>query len=1817
MSKQNTKKNKKASNGSFRSIFMHADWADMFLMTLGLLGAIGDGISMPTMLLITSTIMNNIGDSSSFSMDVFTDKINESAVNLCYMAIGIWVACFLEGYCWARTAERQASRLRSTYLKAVLRQEVAYFDLNVTSTAEIITSVSSDSLVIQEVISEKVPMFLMNTSMFGGAYIVAFILLWRLAIVGLPFIIILVIPGLIYGRVLMNLSRKIREEYNKAGTVAEQAISSVRTVYSFVGENKTLLEYSAALEGTVKLGLKQGMAKGVAIGSNGVVFAVWSFLCWYGSRLVMYHGASGGTVFAVGAAIAVGGLSLGSGLSNLKYFSDAMAASERIREVIIRVPEIDSDNMEGDVLEEVSGRVEFKNVKFAYPSRPESLIFKDFNLKVPAGRTVALVGGSGSGKSTVIALLQRFYDPQGGEICVDGVRIDKLQLKWLRSQMGLVSQEPALFATTIKENILFGKEDATMEEVIEAAKASNAYNFISQLPQAYDTQVGERGVQMSGGQKQRIAIARAIIKSPRILLLDEATSALDTESERVVQEALDQAAVGRTTIVIAHRLSTIRNADIIVVVQDGQVVESGSHDYLIQHDNGLYTSLVRLQETKGKDEPHNPNYLLGPSSVTSTYDVQNTSSRRQPIVSRSSSSSSVNHGGGENITLNVNQDFPVPSFKRLLALNLPEWKQALLGSVGAILFGAVQPLYAFAMGSVISVYFLPDHDEIKRRTMIYALCFVGLAVFSMVINIIQHYNFAAMGECLTKRVRERMLSKILTFEIGWFDQDENSSGAICSRLAKDANVVRSLVGDRMALLIQTISAVTIACTMGLVIAWRLALVMIAVQPLIIVCFYCKRVLLKNMSQKAMKSQEESSKLAAEAVSNLRTVTAFSSQARILKMLQETQKAPMRESIKQAWYAGFGLGFSQSLMACTWALDFWYGGKLISDGHLGSKALFQTFMILVSTGRVIADAGTMTNDLAKGSDAVQSVFAVLDRYTLIEPEDPDGKKPDIITGHIEIRDVDFAYPARPDIMIFKGFSINIEAGKSTALVGQSGSGKSTIIGLIERFYDPIKGVGERGVQMSGGQKQRIAIARAIIKSPRILLLDEATSALDTESERVVQEALDQAAVGRTTIVIAHRLSTIRNADIIVVVQDGQVVESGSHDYLIQHDNGLYTSLVRLQETKGKDEPHNPNYLLGPSSVTSTYDVQNTSSRRQPIVSRSSSSSSVNHGGGENITLNVNQDFPVPSFKRLLALNLPEWKQALLGSVGAILFGAVQPLYAFAMGSVISVYFLPDHDEIKRRTMIYALCFVGLAVFSMVINIIQHYNFAAMGECLTKRVRERMLSKILTFEIGWFDQDENSSGAICSRLAKDANVVRSLVGDRMALLIQTISAVTIACTMGLVIAWRLALVMIAVQPLIIVCFYCKRVLLKNMSQKAMKSQEESSKLAAEAVSNLRTVTAFSSQARILKMLQETQKAPMRESIKQAWYAGFGLGFSQSLMACTWALDFWYGGKLISDGHLGSKALFQTFMILVSTGRVIADAGTMTNDLAKGSDAVQSVFAVLDRYTLIEPEDPDGKKPDIITGHIEIRDVDFAYPARPDIMIFKGFSINIEAGKSTALVGQSGSGKSTIIGLIERFYDPIKGVIKIDGRDIKSYHLRTLRKYIALVSQEPALFAGTIRENILYGASEEVGESEMIEAAKAANAHDFIAVLKDGYDTQCGDRGVQLSGGQKQRIAIARAILKNPVILLLDEATSALDSQSEKVVQEALERMMIGRTSVVVAHRLSTIQSCDTIAVLEKGKVVEKGNHGSLLAKGPAGAYYSLVSLQKTPASNHTID
>ncbi|XP_057484958.1 putative multidrug resistance protein [Actinidia eriantha] len=1156
--------------GLVQAILRYSDSKDMLLMSLGMVGCFADGSSTPLIMLVLSHIMNKY------------------AVE--------------KGWCWARTAERQTSRLRRKYLMAVLRQDAGFLDIQQgnMSTYQVVSSLSADTLTIQGVLSEKIPNFVMNISTFITSEMVAVYLSWKLAVVAIPALSLLVIPGIVYGKQLGELGKNIQEAYGVAGGIAEQAFSSIRTVYSYVGENRTNEIFLAALERSMDFGIRQGLVKGFAIGSVGIAFAVWSFQAWYGSVLVTKYGAKGGDVFMAGVCIVSGGLALGSSLLNMKSFAEAAITASLISDIIDRVPAIDSEDQRGKTIVDVRGDLEFKDIDFAYPSRPTHMVLRNFNFRVMASQTVGLVGGSGSGKSTVISLVERFYDPLEGEILLDGINIKTLELKRLRLQIGLVNQEPALFATSIKENILFGREGASMEQVISAAKAANAHNFITQLPQSYDTQVGQFGTQMSGGQKQRIAIARALLKDPRILLLDEATSALDSQSEKSVQDALDQASMGRTTVIVAHQLTTLRNADLIAVIQSGQIVECGSHIQLLQNEHGPYSSMVRLHQT---------------SYQSKSFD-QHTTTKKHP-----------------------EHDNSTPSLRFLIQMTRPERNRTLVGCAAAIFFGTVQPIHSFCMGALLSVYFLNDHNEIKKQTKIYCLAFLTYAIITFISSVIQHYSFGFVGEHLTKRVREKMVSKIMTFEIEWFDQETNTSGALCSRLASEANMMRSLICDRLSLLAQVLSAAILAIVLGLILAWRLALVIITLQPLIIGSFYTRGVLMKRMSKKVLKAQNKSGDLASEAIGNHRTIAAFSGEEKMMRLFQNTQIDAKKESLKQSWYAGLGLFVSQFLTTVTVALIFWYGGRLLYHGKVTYKHLFQTFFILVTTGRVIAEAGSMTSDISKGTDALKSVFLTLKRKSKMEPDDIDGIEPEKINGDIDFKDVYFAYPSRPKQLILKGLSLNIEAGKTVALVGQSGSGKSTIIGLIERFYDPLSGsvqidgldissyklralrsyialvsqeptlfagtiqdnisygkensteaeiieaasianahefiscmkdgydtlCGERGVQLSGGQKQRIALARAILKNPSILLLDEATSALDNRSESLVQEAIEKVMVGRTCVIVAHRLSTIQKAGSIAVIDNGKIAEEGSHNELLaQREKSIYYSLVRLQQ-----------------------------------------------------------------------------------------------------------------------------------------------------------------------------------------------------------------------------------------------------------------------------------------------------------------------------------------------------------------------------------------------------------------------------------------------------------------------------------------------------------------------------------------------------------------------------------------------------------------------------------------------------------------------------
>ncbi|EFJ23178.1 hypothetical protein SELMODRAFT_103646 [Selaginella moellendorffii] len=1198
----------------FLDLFKYADAFDFLLIAAGSLGAIANGLAIPAMILTRGHIIDSFGRPQLQASQI-KDQIFANAQVFVYIALGAWIASYLELSCWMRAGERQAKRIRTAYLRSVLRQNVAYFDTNVT-TGDVVNSISTDAFLVQEAISEKTGSFIRNATQFLGCYLVGFTQAWRLSLVVLPFTPLLIMPGMLYGKAVTRFEVRKKSAYSKAGSLVEQTVASIRTVFSFVAEDKILKSYSQLLEATVHLGVKQGYAKGLALGSGGIAFAIWSFMTWYGSVLVMRRQANGAEIITTGLALLNGARSLGFAAANIRTFSEGRVAAHKIYETIARVPPIDVDDDNGEQLTNVAGKLDFRNVLHSYPARPGVQVLQELNLSIPPGKTIALVGGSGSGKSTVIALLERFYDPLQGQVLLDGYDIRSLQLKWYRKQIGLVSQEPALFATSIKENILYGKEDADFDEILEASNAANAHSFIMQFPNAYDTQVGERGAKLSGGQKQRIAIARALVKKPPILLLDEATSALDTESEATVQAALDKASLGRTTVIVAHRLSTIQTADLIAVLHSGKVIELGTHDELVSKGKeGAYSALLYLQGKPGIDTttPESP-----PSPKVSS---------QQAIPEQLKQ----NDGGSDNSPKSTLWDL-------LISLTRGKRTDGALGLVGGVGFGFVQPSYSLLIGSMLTVYYTKNREELKEAVSLCSMLFAAIAAAAFTVNLLQHYCLAVVGEHLTKQVRVKMLTSILSFEVGWFDKDENSSGMICSRLATDANMIRSLVTDRVSLLVQTASAVAVSFIIVLFVNWRMGLLVIGIQPLLVFCYYVKLVFLKGFAKKAAKAQNEATQIATEAVSQHRTVAALSAQDKVVSSMKTMLDATTKDAKKQSHIAGFGLGVANFVLYASWALQFWYGGVLLTQGKATLQDVFKVFFVFLSTGRVLAEALSLAPDLAKGSAVIESVLSILNRKTEINADDKNSAKVGRIEGEVELCNVDFAYPSRPEMMVFKSFNLRVEAGKSVALVGQSGSGKSTIIGLIQRFYDPLQGmvmidgrdirtlhlrslrrqlalvgqepvllaasirdniafgqescseqeiieassianahtfisalpdayntaVGERGAQLSGGQRQRIAIARAILRNPAILLLDEATSALDAESERLVQDALSKTIIGRTTVTIAHRLSTIKSCDSIAVIQSGRVMEMGSHEELLARgEQGAYSSLLRMQ------------------------------------------------------------------------------------------------------------------------------------------------------------------------------------------------------------------------------------------------------------------------------------------------------------------------------------------------------------------------------------------------------------------------------------------------------------------------------------------------------------------------------------------------------------------------------------------------------------------------------------------------------------------------------
>uniref|UniRef100_A0A0D3IJ18 ABC transporter n=3 Tax=Emiliania huxleyi TaxID=2903 RepID=A0A0D3IJ18_EMIH1 len=498
---------------------------------------------------------------------------------------------FVRGYLFTLAGERVVARLRRRLFSALVRQEVSFFDAN--TTGELMNRLASDTTVIQSAVTVNVSMGLR----FGAQVVLGLVLIfaesWKLSLLMLAVVPAIVAVGVVYGRFMKRFSKQYQAALARAADVAQECFSGIRTVRSFANEPREADRYDGAVDESFGLGRKKALAYGAfgsLIGTTGQ-FAVVGVL-WYGGALVIAGEMSLGTLtsFLLYTVVIAGCL---GGLSDLfGSLMNALGASSRVFALLDASPA--RPLAEGLRPERVRGQLHLSDVSFSYPARPEALVLDGVSLRIEPGSVVALCGPSGSGKSTVIGLLERWYEPTRGSITLDGVPLASIDGSWWRKQVALVAQEPVLFACSIRDNIAYGKPAAADDEVRAAASTANAEAFVDAFPRGFDTMVGERGVQLSGGQKQRIAIARALLVDPKVLLLDEATSALDSESEFVVQEAIDRLMASRTTVVIAHRLSTIRDASLICVVSKGRIVERGTHQELMAA-TGLYKQLTARQ----------------------------------------------------------------------------------------------------------------------------------------------------------------------------------------------------------------------------------------------------------------------------------------------------------------------------------------------------------------------------------------------------------------------------------------------------------------------------------------------------------------------------------------------------------------------------------------------------------------------------------------------------------------------------------------------------------------------------------------------------------------------------------------------------------------------------------------------------------------------------------------------------------------------------------------------------------------------------------------------------------------------------------------------------------------------------------------------------------------------------------------------------------------------------------------------------------------------------------------------------------------------
>lgn len=788
------------------------------------------------------------------------------------------------------------------------------------------------------------------------------------------------------------------------------------------------------------------------------------------------------------------------------------------------------------------------------------------------------------------------------------------------------------------------------------------------------------------------------------------------------------------------------------------------------------------------------------------------------------------------------------------------------------------------------------------------------------------------------------------------------------------------------------------------------------------------------------------------------------------------------------------------------------------------------------------------------------------------------------------------------------------------------------------------VGSSGALISGGQRQRIALARALVKNPPILILDEATASLDSATELRVQEAIDQATTGRTVIAITHRLSAAKNADNIVVMRHGKVVEQGTHSELLSRERGEYADLVRLQQLTVNSQNDDDIKTTESSSTevacasTSHSSSNNATevhiSEKKPAVTEKSPAGPE---GEEQVETGESEEEGDEGsvFRFMGSLFRPYLVVLLIALLGVIVFGGVQPACAVIFGNTIG-NFSPckSASHILSSGHFFGLMFFILAIIAFFANFVSISFLGWLSEKIQFTVRVLSLRSLLGRDRQWHESAGRSPAQLLSMITKDGSAIGNLTGSTLSSILGILVNLIAAIVMSHIIAWRIALVCLATLPLLIGSGIMRVRSLVSFEQRHGEAFAKSIFIAVEAVDSFQMVSAYSLENEILGTYRRSLHGPIKEITLQSAYATFWLAVAYAMGTFLYALAYWWGTKQVIDGNYTQTQFFIVMISLLVGAQLWTTVFTMAPEVSQARGAIARISKVVNEGSSKPPVLEDYKDDDSSDSDVEktadskrtallsapdgpsagtsvaFRNVHFAYPARPDSLILRGLNMSIQPGQFAAIVGPSGAGKSTIVSLIERLYYPKAGAIEIDGRDILRSGGTEFRDKISYVPQDSVLFEGTVRFNVGLGArpDREATDEEIREACRLASIHDTIMQLPQGYDTLVGAGHGQLSGGQKQRLAIARAFVRKPQLLLLDESTSALDAESERLLQEGLDRVKARGdvTMIAIAHRLYTIQKADVIFFIDGGRCVERGTHAELMSRSEA---YRINALHQT--------